>query len=127
MVYYFNPFVILLVPSVILCVILLFYAFLHRKESAIVPYFIVFEIFSLFWLLGYGLDLSAIDFESLMIAKYVKYVGVIFIGPTWLGLALMYTRRYNIFNNRLFSIYSFPPLLQVIYYCLQTNTTTYST
>ena len=86
---YLNTKALLLIPSVVISVALLLYGLKLRRESELVPYFIVFEVFSLLWIIGYGIELSSVDIDTVIQSKLIKYLGIIFITPTWLALALM--------------------------------------
>ena len=117
---YLNTIAFLLIPSFVISLALLLYGLKLRRESELVPYFIVFEVFSLLWIIGYGIELSSVDIDTVIQSKLIKYLGIIFITPTWLALALMYTRKYSVWSN-IYTCYLYMLPFVLSYLLLLTN------
>lgn len=111
----FNLFALMMGFVSILAVFLFIYPLVYRKRSKMSIYFILLIASSLVWSIGYTLDISAVDFETMAILNYIQYIGIATLPVFFFSFVLYFTREYSFLEKPLLLLLFFPP---IVHYCL---------
>ncbi|MHA1942298.1 MAG: histidine kinase N-terminal 7TM domain-containing protein [Candidatus Hodarchaeales archaeon] len=117
--YEFNLFAVMMALVSILAIFLFVYPLAYRKKTNLSFYFILLIASALIWSIGYTLDISATDFETMVLLNYFQYIGIVTLPVFFFSFVLYFTRDYSFLEKPLLLLLFFPPLVH--YVLLLTN------
>jgi signal transduction histidine kinase len=119
--YEFSVFALLMGAVTLLAVFLTVYPLVFRPKSRHTFYFIAMISSTIFWCLGYTLEIAANEESVILFWNYVQYIGIVTIAPCFLLFVLVFTNRSELSSKPLLSLIFFPPLIH--YLLLLSNNT----
>ncbi|WP_052309950.1 histidine kinase N-terminal 7TM domain-containing protein [Methanocella arvoryzae] len=92
MIFYFSPYIVVLVICAIISAVLAAYVW-RRRASPGAVYFILLMACAAEWSLAGALKMVSPDLQAKIICTQLSYLSVVFIGPLWVLFALDYSRH----------------------------------
>lgn len=117
--YEFSVFGLIMGAISVLAIFLFAYPLIFRPKSRLNYYFIAMVGSTIFWCLGYTLEIAATEETTVLFWNYVQYIGIVTIAPFFLLFVLVFTNRSSISTKPLLSLLFFPPIIH--YLLLLTN------
>jgi signal transduction histidine kinase len=117
--YEFSVFALLMGAVTLLAVFLTLYPLIFRPKSRLTFYFIAMIGSTIFWCLGYTLEIAANEESVILFWNYVQYIGIVTIAPCFLLFVLAFTNRSELSSKPLLGLLFFVPFIH--YLLLLTN------